>query len=340
MTVIGNGKRFTEVKFSDESEFEDDIVAASSDLFGGNVVFINPKKKIESKSLGGVIPDGFFFDFNDPTDPQFYIVEVELVSHSFFGHVFPQITKLFAFFKNTKLRKSLVDKLFSIINEDRELRTTFKHFLGKREIYKFLSDVIETSQNILIIADGAFKEAPEITDTYTDTWGKLVKFLEIRKYVSGTSTIYTISPDLEAIQYVGPSADVEEALEEGIVYTEDYHLEGVSEETRKVYQRIKQVALDEDNSLEINPQKYYISLRTTKNIAYLKIRKKKVRFIAMLPEESIRKIVDYYPVASLSQSVQDFYNGPCAAVDFHDISHESEMRELIHALVAFHNTGG
>ena len=95
MTVIGDGKRFTEVKFSAENEFEDDIVASSNALFGNNVIFINSKKKIESKSLGGVIPDGFFFDFNDPTDPQFYIVEVELVSHNFFSHVFPQITKFF-----------------------------------------------------------------------------------------------------------------------------------------------------------------------------------------------------------------------------------------------------
>ena len=66
MTIIGNGKRFVEVKHSLESEFEDDIVFSSNELFGSNIVFINPKKKIESKSLGGVVPDGFFFDFNDP----------------------------------------------------------------------------------------------------------------------------------------------------------------------------------------------------------------------------------------------------------------------------------
>ena len=51
-------------------------------------------------------------------------------------------------------------------------------------------------------------------------------------------------------------------------------------------------------------------------------------------------MLSYYSVASLSQAVQDFYNGPCAAVDFEDISHEDEMIELIHALVAFHNGGG
>ena len=339
MAIIGNGKRYSEIKFSNESEFEDDVVAVSNELFGSNIVFINPKKKIESKSLGGVIPDGFFFDFNDPTDPQFYIVEVELVSHSFFNHVFPQITKFFAFFKNLKRQKSLVDKLFSIIDTDKELRVEFKRFLGKGEVYKFLSDVIETSQNILLIANGTFRELPEIMDTYTDTWGKLVKFLEIRKYVESQNTIYTITPDFDTIQYVEPSINVDEQDSEGIAYTEEFHLEGVSEETKEVYWRIKDISIEKNNALVFNPQKYYISIRTAKNIAYLKIRKKKVRFIAMLSEETIRSIVSHYSVASLSQSVQDFYNGPCAAIDFQDLSREDELKKLIYSLVDSHRIG-
>lgn len=336
MAIIGDGKRYAEFEFSSEQEFEDDIVAASKELFSDNIVFINPKKKIESKSLGGVIPDGFFFDFGDPTDPQFYIVEVELSSHSFFSHVFPQVTKFFAFFNNTRLQKSLVDKLFSIIDEDKDLRKEFKRFLGKAEIYKFLSDIIETNQNILLIADGAFKELSEIMDTYTDTWGKLVKFLEIRKYVSGKNTVYTINPDFDSIQYVDVSVDVEVTIDEGITYTEEFHLEGVTDDARDIYQRIKEIALEIDGELIFNPQKYYISIRTNRNIAFFIIRKKKVRFIAMLPEDDIRNICKYYTVVSLSQGVQDFYYGPCAAVNVVDLSHEDEIKELLNALVEYH----
>jgi len=336
MTIIGDGKRFEEVRRLNESEFEDDIVSSSNLLFGPNIVFINPKKKIESKSIGGVIPDGFFFDFNDPTDPQFYIVEVELVTHSFFNHVFPQITKFFAFYKNTKLQKSLVDKLFRIIDKDKVLRAEFKNFLGRREIYKFLSDVIDASQNILLIANGQFKELPEIMDTYTDTWGKLVKFLEIRKFYSGKNTIYTITPDFDTIQYIEPSVDVDKTQEEGIVITEEFHLEGVSDSVKNIYQKIKDMVFEKDERLVFNPQKYYISIRANKNIAFLKIRKTKVRFIAMMPESEIRDIVKYYSVASLSQGVQDFYNGPCAAADIVDLSNYKEIKELISTLIEFH----
>ena len=198
MTIIGNGKRFDEVKYASENDFEEDIVSASSILFGPKIIFINPKKKIESKSLGGVIPDGFFFDSNDPTDPQFYIVEIEITEHSFFNHIFPQITKFFAFYKNTRRQKSLVDKLFSIIDTDKSLRSDFKQFLGRGEIYKFLSDVIDTSQNILLIADGPINELPEIMDTYTDTWGKLVKFLEIRIPPKVTQFIRSLQTSIQS----------------------------------------------------------------------------------------------------------------------------------------------
>jgi hypothetical protein len=231
MAIIGNGRRYVESKFPAEKDFEDDVVNSSKTLFGKSTVYINAKRKIESKSLGGTVPDGFFFDFSDSTDPQFYIVEVELSRHRFYEHIFPQITKFFAFFKNTKQQKTLVDKLFSIVNTDDALRGEFKKYLGQTEIYKFLSDIVESSQNILLIADGAIPELPEIMDTYTDTWGKMVRYLEIKKYLSGGDTIYSITPDFETLQYTEtPSEEIEdeEAETERPKYSEEYHLDGVS----------------------------------------------------------------------------------------------------------------
>lgn len=336
MTIIANAKRLSRVRFSNEQEFEQDIVSSSRTLFGHEAVFINAKKKIESKSLGGTIPDGFFFDFSDPTDPQFYIVEIEITQHSFYNHVFPQVTKFFAFFKNTGYRKALVDKLYSIIDTDETLRAEFTRLLGKVEIYKFLSDVVESSPNILLIADGPFAQLAEIMDTYRETWGKLVKFLEIQKFASGNDIVYTTLPDLDTIQYVESpeKPDEGEEVTPDTNYSEEFHLEDVAQIVRNIYAKIKQMALSIDSSLVFNPQKYYISIKAGKNIAFLKIRNKKIRFIAMMPEQRIRTIVQNYQVAPLSQPVQDFYNGPCAAVDITDLAHEHELSNLISSLVA------
>ena len=177
MNIFQNGKKYTAHQYSTEEEFENDIVDSYKLFFGASSIYINAKKKIDSKSLGGTIPDGFFFDFSDTSDPQFYLVEVELSGHSFFNHIFPQVTKFFAFYRNHKVQKSLVEKLFSTINTDGALRNEMKAHIGHQEIYKFLSDIVENSQNILLIIDGDKTELPEILDTYSDTWGKMVKHL-------------------------------------------------------------------------------------------------------------------------------------------------------------------
>ncbi len=337
MTIIGNGKRYSQLEFTAEKDFEEDIVASSKMLFGKNTIYINAKKKVDSKSLGGAVPDGFFFDFGDSTDPQFYVVEVELSSHSFYNHVFPQITKFFAFFKNTKLQKSLVDKIFSIINTDDTLRNEFKKHLGQLEIYKFLSDIIESSQNILLIADGPIVELPEIADTYTDTWGKMVRYLEIRKYQSGDDIIYTITPDFETLQYEGGGEEVGVEIEDDQPrYPESYHLEGVTQNAAEIYNQIKTIAARVDASLILNSQKYYISIKADKNIAFIQVRNKKIRLIAMMPEDEIRECIKHYSIATLSAPVQKFYNGSCAAIDIQSLEHMDEIEVLIRKMLEYH----
>ena len=50
-------------KHAAEKDFEEDGLVTSQILFGKDTIFINANKKIESKSLGGTISGGYFFDF-------------------------------------------------------------------------------------------------------------------------------------------------------------------------------------------------------------------------------------------------------------------------------------
>ena len=232
----------------------------------------------------------------------------------------------------------MVDKSFAVIDTDNSLKGEFKKYLGQAEIYKFLSDIVDSSQNILLVADGAIAELPEIMDTYTDTWGKMVRYLEVKKYVNGGDTIYSITPDFETLQYteiVGEPADEEVEEIERPKYSEEYHLDGVSDFSKEIYTRIKNIAFSVDKTLVFNPQKYYISIKANKNIAFIQIRKKKVRFIVMMPEEEIRRCIKRYPVASLSAPVQVFYNGPCACVDMSNIDGVDELPALIHRMIEY-----
>lgn len=328
MILIQDGKRYDEVKFTLEADFENEIISAQKTIFGRDTIYIDAKKKIGTQSLGNTIPDGFLFDLSDKDNFEFYIVEIELEKHDFYNHIFPQITKFFAFFKNSKRQKELVEKLFSTINTDSALKRRFKKYLGDQEIFKFLNDLIDTSQNILLVIDGAKPELPEITDTYSDTWGKMVRVLEVKKFTNKEGSIISVNPAFENIEF-SYEAPIDETEKNPTQYSEEFHLEGSSEIVKRIYEHLKQVVNAEDDSYVFNPQKYYISIKGSKNIVFLKIRKKKIRMIVMLPEETIRNQVSHYPVKSLSQAVQSFYNGPCAAVDVDSLDNLQEIDALL-----------
>lgn len=330
--IYQNGLRYSEKVYKLEAEFEKLVFDNSKIFFGEKIIFVDAKKKIDNNSLGGVIPDGFLFDFSDKKNPEFYLVEVELAKHNFFGHIFPQITKFFAFFKNASSQGKLIEKLYSIFENDDELRQELKTKIGKKEIFKFLKDTIENSQNILLIIDGEKRELPEITATYADTWGKMVKLAILKEYRTNGSNgnpIYSLSPDFENIENIDIVSENQDEQKEKSAYSEQFHLEDINEDTLATYNELKEKLLEKIPSLDFNSQRYYISLRKKRNFAFLKIRKKKIGIIAMLKEEKIREKIKKHEVTTLTESVQKFYNAPCARIEITDNKNLDEIIELL-----------
>jgi predicted transport protein len=325
-----NNKRFTEKEFSKEKELEDLMFQNSKSLFGQNSIIIEAKKKIENKTLGGTIPDAFLFDLNDPENPEFYLVEVELASHSFYNHIFPQITKFFAFYKNPVSQSELIEKLYSLVNADPGLKKQFKDLIGNKEIFKFIKDTLENSQNILLVLDNEKPELPEIINTYTDTWGKIVKLTLLKEYCNNGESIISLTPEFANLTTVEL---VSGGKEEEIVigpYTEDYHLEDALPEIKEAYRMLHDELTKRIKELKFNPQRYYISLRKKRNFAFIEIRKKKMTIVAMLDQASIEGKIKNHKIITLTDSVQKFYNGPCAQIVITD---NSNMNEIISLLV-------
>jgi hypothetical protein len=333
MKLFTNNKTYNEFQFDKEVEFEREIVSNSKLFFGTSSIYIDAKKKLETKSLGNSIPDGFLFDLSDKNNPEFYIVEVELSKHDFYNHIFPQVTKFFGFYKNPKSQTDLVEKIFSIITNDNDLRREFKKYLGEKEVYKFLKDTTEKSQNILLVMDGDKKELPEIMETYSDTWGKMVKLIILKKFFQDEDIIYTMHPDFENIEYV----DIESETvtdKEDVEYDEDYHLDGVSDTVKNIYANIKKDLLSAFPNLVYNPQKFYISIRIDRNIAYFIIAKKKIRLVVMNSEEETKKEIHHHTIKSLTPGVQKFWNGPSCAIIIDSKDVLNEVTDLLKKLVS------
>lgn len=332
MKVFSNNKTYAEFQFDKEADFEREVVLNSKLFFGINSIYIDAKKKIETKSLGNSIPDGFLFDLSDKENPEFYLVEVELAKHDFYNHIFPQITKFFGFYKNPKSQNDLIEKIFSIITHDNNLKKEIKQQIGEREIYKFLKDTIEKSQNILLVIDGEKKELPEIVDTYTDTWGKMMKLILLKKFSCNGEFIYTMNPDFENIEF----AEIENEIAlntTGVEYTEDYHLGGVSETVKQIYTTIKNDLLQVNPSLVFNPQKFYISIRKEKNIAFFKINRKKIVLVVLKPEGETRKQITSHSIKSLTSGVQKFWGGPSCAIMIETTDNLDEIINFLEKLI-------
>lgn len=327
--IFHSNNKFTEFTYTYERDFEEVLRNNTQLLFGMSTIYIDLKAKIDTVSLGGSVPDGLLFDLKNVDSPEFYLVEVELAKHDFYRHIFPQITRFFAFFRNSKAQNELIEKVFSVIQSDKELEKEFKQFLKGREIFKFIKDTIENSQNILLVIDEMKPELPEMIDTYTE-WSKMVKLIVLKEYRCGEDKVLSLTPDFESV-VLGEISGVkaEEEATGKVPRTEEYHLDGVDSKVKEIYHAIKSSMLEFKPSLRFNPQKYYISIIDKKNFAYIYMRKKKIKITIMLQESIVRGAVKNHKVESEPEGVRRFYGGECATITIED---ESNLDEVIAVL--------
>ncbi len=143
-------------------------------------------------------------------------------------------------------------------------------------------------------------------------------------------TILTMTPDFENIENVDIVLTDQDESSKPTNYTIDFHLDGIPEEIKEIFNKLRFELTELIPTLSLNPQRYYISLRKKRNFAFLKIRKKKIAIVVMMKEEIIRDRIKNYNVETLSQGVQNFYNGPCARID---LSNKDNLQEVIDLLV-------
>ena len=154
------------------------------------------------------------FDLTNIDDPEFYIVEVELSKHSFYEHIFPQITKFIGFI-NSQNYDTLITKIWEEVQSDKILK---KQFGETKELYKFIKDTMANNCNILLVIDDLKQELNEMNSVYQE-WNRLVKQICIKKHINKNETMYDITPEFKDIEDTYLSEDVE--LQQT---NEDFHL--------------------------------------------------------------------------------------------------------------------
>src|SRR5438445_2921353 len=104
MLVFGE-RRFIGAPFESEGELEQVVVANSEALFGPSSLYL-PKALIRTKDGFGTIPDGFAIDL---AARRWFVVEVELSTHSVWNHIAPQVAKQIIAAMTPASRQLLID---------------------------------------------------------------------------------------------------------------------------------------------------------------------------------------------------------------------------------------
>jgi hypothetical protein len=63
--ILSDSRKYLEKTYSSETAFENKIRDNSALIFGEKAIYLDTKNLVKTKVLGGVIPDGFLFDFRD-----------------------------------------------------------------------------------------------------------------------------------------------------------------------------------------------------------------------------------------------------------------------------------
>ena len=87
--LIFKEKNFIQTPFDNEEELENVVLENYEYIFGPNSFYL-PKKLIKTGDGTGTIPDGFAIDLENK---KWFIVEAELLKHSVWNHIAPQVSK-------------------------------------------------------------------------------------------------------------------------------------------------------------------------------------------------------------------------------------------------------
>jgi len=312
-----------EFKFESDTELEQVVRINSKTFFGENTFLFKYNNEVRDERF----PDKFLLDFSNAEKPKIYFIEVVLPEEQIFGQCFMRITHLFALLRNKKNHEELTWKLHGIINSNEEQKNELQALLQKHVgIPEFLSTLLDNRSFVLLITAGEKSELSLYGETYTETWGKMLKTLIIRKYSNGEETTYSMSPVF---------ADLfknDKSKSEVIKCSEADHLLAVSETVRSIYTEIKTALLEADNSIEFNAKKIYISVRKSKNLAFFHLRKK-ISLVVMNPEEDTRENIMHHVIKSLPASVQKFWNGSCCTIIIENSVNLDEVINLLKKII-------
>lgn len=163
--LIFKDTKFIKSPFDNEAELEQVIVDNYEYLFGPTSFYL-PKAKIKTADGVGTIPDGFAIDIGLK---KWYLVEAELMHHSVWNHIAPQVTKQILASQQAITKRTLIDLTVQQYQIDNYTKEKFEDLnIAAINVRQVVGDILETDPIIGVPIDG-------VTNDLRD-WARTLKY--------------------------------------------------------------------------------------------------------------------------------------------------------------------
>jgi hypothetical protein len=178
--LVFKDTKFIRSPFDSEAELEQVIVDNYEYLFGPNSFYL-PKAKIKTADGGGTIPDGFAIDIGQR---KWYLVEAELMHHSVWNHIAPQVTKQLLASTQKSTKRTIIDLSVLSYKSDAYTKEKFNDLnIAEINVRQVVGDILESDPIIGIPIDGVTNDLKEWARTlkYNVKLWVVNKFVELNK---------------------------------------------------------------------------------------------------------------------------------------------------------------
>lgn len=163
--LICKDTKFIKSPFNSEAELELVIVDNFEYLFGPTSIYL-PKAKIKTADGVGTIPDGFVIDIGQR---KWYLVEAELMHHSVWNHIAPQVTKQLLASQQSTTKRTLLELAVEQYQADPYTKEKFEDLnIAAINVRQVVGDILESEPIIGVPIDG-------LTNDLRD-WARTLKY--------------------------------------------------------------------------------------------------------------------------------------------------------------------
>jgi hypothetical protein len=178
--LILDDRKFIKSPFDNEAELEQVIIDNYEHIFGPSSIYL-PKKKIKTGDGAGTIPDGFAIDL---ASRKWYLVEAELLHHTVWNHIAPQVSKQVIASLQPYSKKVIQDLAVETYSSDKTAKEKFQELdIQEINVRKVIEDILDKDPIIGIPIDNISSDLKEWARTlkYNVKLWVISKFVEFKE---------------------------------------------------------------------------------------------------------------------------------------------------------------